>query len=184
MSKIFIISDTHFGHNKSFLYEPRGCDSIQQHDEIIIQNWNSVVGSEDVVYLLGDVMLNDNDHGMECLRRLNGNIKIIPGNHDTSDRLKLYSQLKNVEVLPLAYNLKYKKYIFYLSHYPTLTSNYDVDKPLEARVLNICGHCHTKDKFLDMDKGIIYHVEVDAHNNTPVLIDDIIEDIKIKIKEM
>ena len=29
-----------------------------------------------------------------------------------------------------------------------------------------------------MNKGLIYHVELDAHNNYPVLIDDIIEDIQ------
>ena len=34
-----------------------------------------------------------------------------------------------------------------------------------------------------MDKGIIYHCELDAHNCYPVCIDTIIEDIKNYIKE-
>lgn len=41
----------------------------------------------------------------------------------------------------------------------------------------------TQDKFQDFNKGLIYHVELDAHNNKPVLIDNIIEDIQNKINE-
>ena len=34
-----------------------------------------------------------------------------------------------------------------------------------------------------MDKGLIYHVELDAHNCYPVSIDQIIEDIKMYRQE-
>lgn len=58
-----------------------------------------------------------------------------------------------------------------------MTSNYN-DKGLFG-VINLCGHLHTTDRFWDMDEhGLIYHVELDAHNMRPVLIDNIIEDIK------
>lgn len=178
MSKIFLTSDTHFGHSKDFLYSPRGFPSIQEHDEAIIANWNSVVGPDDIVYHLGDVMLGDNEHGMECLRRLNGNIKIVSGNHDTDARWASYATLPNVDLLGWAYMLKYRKYHFYLSHYPTITSNYDYDKPLGAKVINLCGHSHTTDPFADSDKGLIYHCEMDAHNCYPVLLDNIVEMMK------
>ena len=72
---------------------------------------------------------------------------------------------------------------FYLSHYPTLTSNLDSNEPLKARVINLCGHSHTQDRWADWDKGLIYHVEMDAHNCYPVLLDDIIEEIKNKVEE-
>jgi calcineurin-like phosphoesterase family protein len=65
VSKIFITSDLHFGHDRGFLYEPRGFSNIESHDETVIQNWNSVVEPEDEVYILGDLMLNDNSHGIE-----------------------------------------------------------------------------------------------------------------------
>ena len=42
----------------------------------------------------------------------------------------------------------------------------------------MCGHQHSKNKFSDMDKGLIYHCEVDAHNCYPVLIDNIIKDME------
>ena len=61
--KIWFTSDTHFGHDKEFLYGPRGFASIGQHDWEIIRNWNSVVGPDDEVYHLGDMMLIDNEKG-------------------------------------------------------------------------------------------------------------------------
>ena len=35
---IYLTSDTHFCHNKDFLYEPRGFQSIEEHDEAIVKN--------------------------------------------------------------------------------------------------------------------------------------------------
>lgn len=186
MGKIYITSDLHFGHDKDFLYKPRGFNCIEDHDEAIINNWNSCVTDEDDVFVLGDLMLGDNEHGIECINRLNGKIHIITGNHDTDNRLAVYRSLlgkKNIySVYQLAKRVKYRKYNFYLSHYPTLIGNYDIDKPLRARVINLCGHTHTKDKWQDFDYSLIYHVELDAHNNHPVLLDTIIDDIKERLK--
>ena len=179
---VWVTSDTHFGHDRDFVYGPRGFESISEHDKKIIENWNSVIAPNDVVYHLGDVMLNDNTYGMKCLGQLNGNIRIIPGNHDTPRRLALYGILPNVEVLRLAEIIKFDKHNFYFSHHPTITSNLDFDKPLKARLINICGHCHTKDKFEDMDKGVIYHVEMDAHDNFPIKLETALEEIKKYIK--
>ena len=79
--------------------------------------------------------------------------------------------------------IKDGKQSIYLSHFPTITSNYDIDKPLKARILNLCGHSHTKDPFADWDKGLIYHVELDAHNNKPVALEDIMKDIRKRLEE-
>lgn len=181
---VWVTSDTHFGHDRDFLYSPRGFNSIEEHDKEMIKRWNEVVQPDDIVYHLGDVMLNNNEHGMECLKQLNGNIKIIPGNHDTPTRLKLYTTLPNVEVLGYAEVIKYNKYNIYLSHHPTITSNLDFDKPLKARLINICGHSHTSNPFDDMDNGIIYHVEMDAHYCVPIKLEDAIEEIKYFLKEV
>ena len=178
MSQIYISSDFHFGHQREFLYVPRGFKSIEEHDNQIIENWNSVVSSEDTAYILGDLMLGDNEHGIECISALNGNLKVIFGNHDTDTRAHLYEQLPNVEVLGFGARLKYKHYHFYLSHYPTLTSNFDYDKPLKQQVINLCGHSHTKDWAADADKGLIFHCELDTNNCYPWLLDDIIENLK------
>ena len=180
MGDIYITSDFHFGHNKPFLYEPRGFETIWDHDRAIIKNWNKIIKPEDDVYILGDIMLNDNIHGIKCLVQLCGNIHIIRGNHDSEQRMELYKHCWNVVEVCEAKFLHYKKYHIFLSHFPTITSNFDYKKPLKSRCLNICGHSHTKNKWQDVDKGYIYHAELDAHDMKPVLLDSIITDFNIK----
>lgn len=183
MSNIYVTSDTHFGHSKNFLYEPRGFKNIYDHDNTIIKNWNKIVQPEDDVYLLGDVMLNDNDYGLSCLKQLKGQIHIIRGNHCTDARIALYKECWNVVEVCDAKWLKIGKQSFFLSHYPCLTDNHDDGKPLNRRVISLCGHIHTSDKWYDWNNGLIYHVEMDAHNCTPVSAEQIINDIKEKINE-
>lgn len=178
MRKIWLVSDTHFGHDRSFIYEPRGFKNIYEHDKQIIDNWNNIVQPGSDVYHLGDVMLGDNEYGLSCIKQLKGNIHIIRGNHCTDTRMELYKTCSNVVEVCEGKFLRYGKYHFYLSHFPCLTSNMDEDKPLKARTISLCGHSHTKNKFCDMDKGLIFHVELDTNNNKPWLLDDIIEDIK------
>ena len=180
MSKIWICSDWHFCHDKSFLYEPRGFKSTGEMNEAIIQHHNELVAPDDIVYHLGDEIMSDLDGGIRCLRRLNGQIHLIRGNHSTDTKLKatIESCPNVVDAGKWADMLKYHKYTFYLSHYPTLCANNDADKPLSRCVINLCGHTHTQDRFLDMDRGLIYHCEMDVNNCYPILLDDIIEDIK------
>lgn len=178
MNKIYVTSDFHFCHDKPFLYSPRGFCSIKEHDEAIIENFNKVVDWRDELYILGDVMLNDNETGIELLRQIPGHKHIIIGNHDSDTRVKLYRNIWSVDVLGYATMFKYNGLHFYLSHYPTLTSNWDYNKPLKARVINLCGHVHTTDRFKDIDKGLIYHCELDAHNCFPVSMDQICDEIR------
>ena len=128
-------------------------------------------------------MLGDNDYSLSCVKQLNGKLHIIRGNHDTNTRIELYKNCPNIIEVAEGKYFKWNKYNFYLSHYPTLTSNHDNDKPLKARITSLCGHSHVEDPFYDWDKGLIYHVELDAHNCRPILIDDIVEEIKTKINK-
>lgn len=177
MNKTFFTSDLHFCHNKPFLYEPRGFSSIEEMNEQIIKNINEVVDGEDDLYILGDCFLNDNEKGVEYMRRLPGRKHIIWGNHDTDTRKDLMIK-EGFICHGYADIIKINGYHFYLSHYPTITSNYDIDKPLKCRMINLCAHSHTKDKFQDMDKGLIFHVELDTNNCYPWLIDDLIAEIQ------
>lgn len=183
MGNIYFTSDTHFGHNKDFLWSPRGYNNIYEHDKDIIKKWNNIVSYDDEVYHLGDVMLGDNDYGLSCIKQLNGKLHIIRGNHDTNTRIELYKNCFNIVEVTEGKYFKWNKYSFYLSHYPTLTSNHDNDKPLKARIISLCGHSHIEDPFYDWDKGLIYHVELDTNNCYPWLLYDIIEEIKTKINK-
>lgn len=122
-------------------------------------------------------MLGDNTHGMECLSKLNGNINIIRGNHDTDTRWSLYATLPNVTLLGYAWAIKYRKYIFYLSHYHTDTANLDDNEYLRSHTLGLYGHTHQKAQFWN-DIPYYFHVGLDSNNNTPILLDDVIKKMK------
>lgn len=174
---IFVTSDLHFGHDKEFMYVPRGFSNIQEADSAVVGNWNSVVSDEDDVYVLGDIMLNDNENGCRLWNQLKGNKFVIIGNHDSAVRIELLKTCPNTTVLGYADIIKYDGFTFYLSHYPTITSSFERDKRLKIGEINLCGHTHTKDRFVDIGKGRIYHCELDAHDNRPVAITEIISDL-------
>ena len=174
---IWFSSDYHFCHDKPFIYEPRGFPNIHEMNETIVANHNNLVAPEDDIYILGDLMLNNDEDGMKYISQLKGNLHIIQGNHDTDKRRTLYDNLHNVVEMAEALYLKYKGHNFFLTHYPCLTGNVDRRHAL----INLCGHTHIQDRFFHWDKyenSGIYHVEVDAHECCPVSIDQIIEDMK------
>lgn len=175
MSNIWITSDTHFCHNKDFIYKSRGYSDIEEMNKDLIDKWNSIVNEDDEIYHLGDIMLGKLEDGMICLRELKGCIHIIRGNHDSDGRIAAYMNSWNIIDVVYADVIKFHKRHIYLSHYPTLCANYDDYKRFAT--INCCGHLHTTDKFADMDKGLIYHCEVDAHNGYPILLDQILNDI-------
>ena len=186
---IYFTSDTHFCHNQEFIYRSRGFFSIGEHDKTIIENWNKIVSKNDIVYHLGDVMLNDNEKGLKYLKSLNGEIHIIRGNHCSNARVALYNTLPNVVEVCEAKTIKIGKQYYFLCHYPTFTANYD-DKPYQAHLINLFGHTHSKEKFYNPTSSstdlnpFMYNVALDAHNCYPISIEQINKDIINKIKEL
>jgi len=180
MNKIWITSDLHFCHDREFIYGPRGFKSVHEMNEAIIKNFNEVVAWDDDLWILGDCFLNNNEEGMRLMNRLPGNKYVIYGNHDNVARQELICG-QGWEV-GYATTLKYKGYHFYLSHYPTLTSNLDENKDLKRRVLNLFGHTHSKTKFYE-GRPYMYNVALDAHDNFPVDLDTIIKDIQKEVDD-
>ena len=79
----WLVSDTHFSHaNILNLGDGRPFKDIQEHNEMIVHNWNSVVQPDDTVYHLGDVALGPWPEGLGYVKRLLGHKVLIPGNHD------------------------------------------------------------------------------------------------------
>lgn len=179
--KIWFVGDTHLGHDKDFIWANRGFASVQEHDTKIIENWNKYIAPEDEVYHLGDVMLGNDKHGLECLKQLNGHIHLIRGNHDTDNRVELFKQCENIVEIVYATELKYKKYYFFLSHYPAVTANYDDDKPWAKHLMNIHAHTHQREAVL-YDTPYRFCVSLDATDNKPVDIEYIISALRT-IKE-
>ena len=185
MSNIWFTSDTHFCHQPSFVWEPRGFTNVEEMNEAIVERWNSVVKPEDEVYHLGDFALNDIDAAIPYINRLNGTIRWIIGNHDTDKkRVKIVDECPNVWEIGYADLIKYdKKFSIYMSHYPTFTANFD-DKKFSQHVIAIHGHIHSKNNWMIPTNPFLYHVGVDSHNCTPVHIDEVLSDIRQRWNEI
>lgn len=188
MSRIWITSDLHIGHNRDFIYKDRGFETVKQHDDALVENWNRLVETDDVVYILGDVMMKHNlqdgdfSYGLSILEKLNGRLIIIRGNHDSEGKIERYKSCHNVvSAGDAALYLNYPaqgSYHFYLTHYPTLVSHKKL-KPVKTALLNLYGHTHQTEHFYE-GHPYMYCVCLDAHELKPVLLDDIIEEIKRK----
>ena len=87
MPAVFLVSDTHFGHNgvchftrNDGVTKLRPWDTADEMDEAMIRLWNDRVRPNDKVYHLGDVVINR--RALKTLARLNGDKVLIRGNHD------------------------------------------------------------------------------------------------------
>lgn len=180
-SGLLQIGISHFNHDREFIWKARGFNSVQEMNKEIARRHNEVVAPDDDVYILGDCCLGpDLDANRELISSMNGRKYFVIGNHDTDKRVEMYKELGTV--LGYAWMLKYRKYSLYLSHYPTGTTNLDEDPRLRAHVLNLYAHTHQKDNFRN-DIPYFYHVGVDSHNCYPVLLDDVLEEMKQKNQE-
>ena len=170
MANIWFTSDLHFCHDKEFVWKARGFNNIEEMNQAIVDRFNSKIQPEDTLYILGDVMLNDNEAGEKYLSQIKGKKIFIRGNHDTNPRVEIYKKYTDEEI-KYADMIKYKKKTFYLSHYPTLTGN--IGEEFHKVILNLHGHTHQTESFTD-DNFYMYHVGVDSHDCYPVHIDDIL----------
>ena len=184
---VYFTSDWHFGHDKDFIWGgPRNCKDMEDNSKRIILEHNAIVTDDDDVYVLGDLMLGDSEYGLEKIKQLKGKIHIICGNHDSQNRIALYKTLPNVVEITYSTLIKIKKQHYYLSHYPSFTSNYD-DKPYHNHIINLYGHTHQGSRFFTIEgeeNPFMYNVGVDAHDCKPISIEEIDEDIHKKINEL
>jgi len=174
---IYFTSDPHYFHKNVIKYEDRPFDSVEEMNETMINNWNSVVDPKDTVYLLGDFAFVNKRHEMEdIVKKLNGHIHWIRGNHD---------KIKNVK--GFAWEGSYKEVShggrkFVLSHYPFASWS-----RMHHGSINCHGHCHGNlpnlsqliKKYTGMDlrtpELLRFDVGVDCFDFFPVSADKIIE---------
>ena len=158
MGETFFIADTHFGHRGVIkfgdTYKYRPFDTIEEHDEELVRRWNSVVGRNDVVYVLGDFCFGSRNLFRAGL--CNGLKKLVMGNHDTypsRDYLKYFQKLHGA--------VEYKGMI--LAHIPAHPSQFP------RYSINIHGHLH----HLQVQDTRYVNVSAEQINLTPISYDDI-----------
>lgn len=156
MNNVWMVSDTHFSHKNILKYEAeaRPFSSIEEHDEVLIENWNKCVKKNDTIWHLGDVGFGANNLE-RILPRLNGNKRLVLGNHDCYNLdiyVKYFSKIFGV--------VFFKEFV--LSHVPLHRNN--------TRVLcNLHGHLHSR----TVGEPEYYNCSVEQHKLSPVNLDEI-----------
>lgn len=174
---IYFTSDTHFGHANIIKYCKRPFSSVEEMDNTLIANWNSVVQPDDEVYHLGDfTFYKDAQKIHNILKRLQGSKFFIWGNHDKQfDKYPAllehfvwdmdYYELKTPGNPPVV-----------LLHYPILVWN-----GAHHGAIHLHGHDHGGVDYLDrvttrMDVG----VDAEGNNYLPVSLDEVVRRMKTR----
>jgi calcineurin-like phosphoesterase family protein len=154
-NKVYVIADTHFGHKRVIEFESafRPFSTIEEHDEFLIDAWNSTVNKKDTVWHLGDVLFGR--HSFAILPRLNGIKRLVLGNHDHYP-IQLYLEHFG-KVFGAAQVHK-----CVLTHVPVHPNQ------LYRFTKNIHGHMHSK----RVDDPRYVCVSVEQTNLRPVLLGD------------
>lgn len=79
---IHFTSDLHLGHANSIVFDKRPFKDLDHMHRVIINNWNAQVPENGLVYVLGDVGLQDAASTTQLMSQLNGTKVLIRGNHD------------------------------------------------------------------------------------------------------
>lgn len=128
-------------------------------NEILIENHNRLVKPGDTVYNLGDFCFSKDPR--QIMRRLNGSINLIKGNHDNPKTLNgLFGWIKDT------YMLRVGKHNFWLAHYA-----HRVWPNSYRGAIHLYGHSHGNLE----DNGRSTDMGVDCWDYEPVHIDEIIE---------
>lgn len=165
MKDIWVISDTHFNHKnilgfKDDLGNPvRSFSSVGHMNEIMINNWNSVVKQGDKVYHLGDVFFGSKDEFKKLWPRLNGSKRLVIGNHDDVSFLSQGGFFQKVMLWRI-----FKDFGLTLTHVPLREDQFRSDT-----TKNIHGHIHQRPS----PKGPYQCVCVEHTNYTPIHIEEL-----------
>lgn len=202
---IWFTSDHHFWHSNILKYCPdRPYKTVEEMNEDLIWQWNSVVSPDDTVYHLGDFSMAFRSVELYT-RRLNGTKHLILGNHDfahpahkkgkTKETQKVWIQkyLDNGWVsvqLTRGLEISHKSVILchmpYLDENPTQDLQNGAQRHAKHRIkdegkIMLCGHVHQTWRTNKTKNGtLMINVGVDVWDMKPVSMDN----IKLIIRNM
>lgn len=165
-TRIFLISDLHLNHENIIRYCKRPFRTKKEMNEALVNNWNSIVRTSDLIFFLGDLAFGTNIRSIDYwLNKLNGKKVFIRGNHDTQPFTKAFE-------VPNHYFIRYKEQSFMLTHNPI--------KPQYWNDWVIHGEKHNnnleKYPFINKAKKTI-NVSAEVINYKPISLNRIISEI-------
>jgi calcineurin-like phosphoesterase family protein len=170
-NRTFCVADTHFNHARIIEFG-RPFKDMEEHNETIIRNWNSVVLPDDKVLMLGDCVFGGGE-GFKIFGRLNGRKSLVLGNHDQKKRPYYENYFEKVEAY-LEQRMSDGTFLF--SHMPVHPSQ------MEKRyAVNVHGHVHANTLMIENSDALgtmfpddrYYNVSLENINYTPILLDKI-----------
>lgn len=138
----WIISDTHFYHDKIIGY----CDRPKDFTSKTMSHWRKMIASNDLVYHLGDVYLSRASEFQACMDSLPGIKVLIKGNHDKENTdwylNRGFAAVMSFAAVVVGTNLRKHGEAFQytrvlLSHKPMV-----IPKLEGYKTINIFGHFH------------------------------------------
>lgn len=171
---IWFTSDLHLGHDNIIRYADRPFADTSEMDETIVRNINATVGSDDTLWVLGDVAMGEDkiNRTAKLLSTLMvRDVRLILGNHDPRKHRDMlldagFSSVSDYEEV----RIHHKGFV--LCHYPMMTWN-----GRNAGVYMLHGHIHSKPTYNAQNLGYglrRYDVGVDANGYRPVSADEIV----------
>lgn len=157
---IYFTADLHLEHSNIIKYCNRPYYDIDTMNKALINNWNSVVTKDDMVFVVGDFSFGNPYKYTDIL---NGVIAIIKGNHDIDSSFDSLSVISNSIRL-------FIRHIPYSSRIPDGTD------------IIVCGHVHEKWRS-KLYIGIpMINVGVDVWDYKPISLDTLVNEAN-KLKE-
>ena len=162
----WITIDTHFSHRRVIEYCNRPFYNTQEMDEILIYNWNQVVGEHDTVFFLGDFAFKGTNIKTSILDRLFGNLILVKGNHDSGRQTMVNCGFDEAYLMIQGTIWDGRTYI--MTHIPL----YGKEK---AADIMLCGHVHDRWTFSAPNH---YNVGCDQWDFQPQRVRTVLEQAK------
>jgi len=169
MNDIYLISDFHLGHKNILEYEKesRPFQSLDEMEEVIIDNINKTVKETDILWNLGDVMFGGK--GADRLDAFMAKIKckrnyLVCGNHDFQ-RPSFYMQ--HGFKWATRYPIMMRDFIW-LAH-----ARFYLNKQMPYILIH--GHAHSSLPFFDPQCYWYFNVSCEVIGHTPIALEEILE---------
>lgn len=166
---IWLISDTHFNHYPKEWTWPR----IGNWEEVIIQRWNRMVNPDENVLHLGDFSFGNKKTVYETVKKLNGKIYLLKGNHDRHTA-GWYNDCRITLIKkPFIVDCKEDRNVI-------LLFSHKMQSNLPGNTTNIHGHSHEKKWFITNEgsgpvKGSTYiNISVEKIDYRPVRLNSLL----------